>query len=168
MANWLLVQHHFWKSALSFYAISNSALFKCNFATARTSSTGSCLKESFIYFLRLPNHFTTRIHIYCEISISKFLAVLMFVLIFSSVTARWRAGKWLMIQYWIAGIVFLNLYFRSYDFLHRFIIWKICKIHRFRIWNIISFVMRISFDMYWNFVYHYHKLILLCQLTQAK
>ena len=24
------------------------------------------------------------------------------------------------------------------------------------LWNIISFVMLINFDIYWNFVYHYH------------
>ena len=166
MANWLLVQHHLWKSALSFYAISNSAPFKCNFATVRTSSTGSCLKESFTYFLRLTNHFTTRIHIYCEISIPSFWLFWCLFLFFLPLPQDGER-KWLMIEYWIAGIVFLNLYFKSLDFLHRFIIWKICKIHRFRIWNIISFVMLISFDMYWNFVYHY-KLILLCQLTRAK
>ena len=35
--------------------------------------------------------------------------------------------------------------------------------------NIISFVMLISFDMYRNFVYHYHdNLVLLCQVTREK
>ena len=30
------------------------------------------------------------------------------------------------------------------------------KISLMDLWNIISFVMLINFDIYWNFVYHYH------------
>ena len=50
-------------------------------------------------------------------------------------------GFWLSLESWR---LFFWIYFLN------------CTISFIHLWNIISFVMLLNFDMYWNFVYHYY------------
>ena len=62
---------------------------------------------------------------------------------------------WLLIDFWIMGVFFwIYILNRRISFMD--------------LWNMISFVMPIIFDMYWNFVYQYHDNLVVMSVNTRK
>ena len=84
-----------------------------------------------------------------------FVRLLLAIWLYVPLVTQDGERTWLLIDSWIMGFFFW-IYILN------------CRISFMDLWNMISFVMPIIFDMYWNFVYQYHDNLVVMSVNTRK